>query len=78
MWFLWLVIALLSIWVALMLFVMIFLPATAIKLAVAWYGLFGMKIDRNHWWWRESTVRIMGVVLTALFVSALLCVAARG
>ncbi len=42
--------------------VFIFKPATIIHAYSKWYSLFGMKVDKNHWFWKEKIIQSTGVI----------------
>lgn len=47
-----------------------FFPGKAVDIAIKWYGLWGMKLNRNHVMWKDSTMRVVGVfylVCTSFF-----------
>ena len=43
----------------------LFLPSKAIDLAIKWYGIWGMKVNRNHPLWSDNTMRAVGTLYLA-------------
>ena len=39
----------------------LFLPEKVIDIFAKWYGLWGMKVDRSHYLWNSTTMRVMGL-----------------
>ena len=48
-------------------------PVIVINIYSKWYSLFGMKVDRNNWLWKEKTIQITGFfMITSSIIITLL------